>query len=84
MAQGVYGKDVHFEDGFKPQWDQLVSVYPELFSNGSTGRYLRWETADPERWVPDEFVIIQIDFTWKRKIARVSRSALAARNRRLL
>ena len=39
MAQGVYGKDVHFEDGFKPQWDQLVSVYPELFSNGSTGRY---------------------------------------------
>lgn len=61
MAQGVYGKDVHFEDGFKPQWDQLISVYPELGSNGSTGRYLRWETADPERWVPDGFVIIQID-----------------------
>src|SRR5580698_7072224 len=61
MAQGVYGKDVHFEDGFKPQWDQLISVYPELCSNGSTGRYLRWETADPERWVPDGFVIIQID-----------------------
>jgi uncharacterized protein len=61
MAQGVYGKDVHFEDGFKPQWDQLVSVYPELCCDGSTGRYLRWETADPERWVPDGFVIIQID-----------------------
>ncbi len=61
MAQGVYGKDVHFEDGFKSQWDQLVSVYPDLCRNGSTGRYLRWETADPERWVPDGFVIIQID-----------------------
>jgi uncharacterized protein len=61
MAQGVYGKDVHFEDGFKTQWDQLLSVYPDLCSNGSTGRYLRWETADPERWVPDGFVIIQID-----------------------
>ena len=61
MAQGVYGKDVHFEDGFKPQWDQLVSVYPDLCRGGSTGRYLRWETADPERWVPDGFVIIQID-----------------------
>ena len=61
MAQGVYGKDVHFEDGFKAQWDQLLSVYPDLDSNGSTGRYLRWETADPERWVPDGFVIIQID-----------------------
>jgi uncharacterized protein len=61
MAQGVYGKDVHFEDGFKPQWDQLVAVYPDLSRNGSTGRYLRWETADPERWVPDGFVIIQVD-----------------------
>lgn len=61
MAQGVYGKDVHFEDGFKPQWDQLVSVYPDLSRNGSTGRYLRWETADPERWVPDGFIIIQVD-----------------------
>lgn len=61
MAQGVYGKDLHFEDGFKAQWDQLISVYPDLCSNGSTGRYLRWETADPERWVPDGFVIIQVD-----------------------
>jgi predicted acyl esterase len=61
MAQGVYGKDVHFEDAFKMQWDQLIGTYPELCSNGSTGRYLRWETADPERWVPDGFVIIQVD-----------------------
>jgi len=61
MAQGVYGKDLHFEDGFKMQWDQLISVYPDLCSNGSTGKYLRWETADPERWVPDGFVIIQVD-----------------------
>jgi len=61
MAQGVYGKDLHFEDGFKTQWDQLISVYPDLCSNGSTGKYLRWETADPERWVPDGFVVIQID-----------------------
>jgi predicted acyl esterase len=61
MAQGVYGKDLHFEDGFKAQWDQLISVYPELCSNGSTGKYLRWEMADPERWVPDGFGIVQVD-----------------------
>ena len=61
MAQGVYGKDVHFEDAFKPQWDQLVAVYPDLARRGSSGRYLRWETADPERWVPDGFVVIQVD-----------------------
>src|SRR5687767_13984357 len=61
MAQGVYGKDVHFEDAFKPQWNQLIAAYPDLASNGSTGRYLRRETADPERWVPDGFVVIQVD-----------------------
>ena len=49
MAQGVYGKDLHFEDGFKMQWEQLLSAHPDLCRNGSTGRYLRWETADPER-----------------------------------
>ena len=61
MAQGVYGKDIHFADAFKPQWDKLLEVYPDLCRNGSTGQYLRWETVDPERWVPDGYVIIQVD-----------------------
>ena len=61
MAHGVYGKDIHFADAFTPQWDKLKAIYPDLDSNGSTGRYLRWETVDPERWVPDGYVIIQVD-----------------------
>jgi predicted acyl esterase len=61
MAQGVYGKDVHFADAFKPQWEKLLQIYPDLCRNGSTGRYLRWETIDPERWVPDGYVVIQVD-----------------------
>jgi putative CocE/NonD family hydrolase len=61
MAQGIYGKDVHFADAFKPQWDKLTSLYPGLCSDGSSGRYLRWETVDPERWVPDGYAVIQID-----------------------
>ncbi len=61
MAMGAYGKDVHFEDAFNPQWQVLKRIYPELDSKGSTGRYLRWEVVDPERWVPDGFVVIQID-----------------------
>jgi uncharacterized protein len=61
MAMGAYGKDVHFEDAFNPQWQVLKRIYPELDSNGSTGRYLRWEVVDPERWVPDGFVVIQVD-----------------------
>lgn len=61
MAQGVYGKDIHFEDGFKPQWDKLIAVYPGLIDEGSSGKYLRWETVDPERFVPDGFVVVQVD-----------------------
>ena len=61
MAQGVYGKDVHFADGWKPQWEKLMKLHPDLCSNGSTGKYMRWETVDPERWVPDGFVVIHVD-----------------------
>ncbi|MFT3819770.1 MAG: CocE/NonD family hydrolase [Rubrivivax sp.] len=61
MAMGAYGKDVHFEDAFNPQWQVLKRIYPGLDGEGSSGRYLRWEVVDPERWVPDGFVVIQID-----------------------
>lgn len=61
MAQGVYGKDVHFADAFTAQWDKLIEIYPDLCRNGSSGMYLRWETVDPERWVRDGYVVIQID-----------------------
>lgn len=61
MAMGVYGKDVHFEDAYTPQWQVLKEIYPGLDSDGSTGRFLRWEVVDPERWVPDGFVVIQVD-----------------------
>ena len=61
MAQGVYGKDAHFADAFSVQWGKLVAIYPELCDAGSSGHYLRWETVDPERWVPHGYVVIQID-----------------------
>lgn len=61
MAQGVYGKDTHFADAFSAQYEKLIKLYPGLCEDGSTGRYLRWETVDPERWVPDGFVVIQVD-----------------------
>jgi uncharacterized protein len=61
LAHGVYGKDVHFADAFAPQWENLLSLYPGLIGDGSTGKYLRWEIVDPERWVPDGYTIIQVD-----------------------
>lgn len=61
MSHGVYGKDVHFSHAFKPQWEKLTKTYPDLARNGSTGRFLRWEVPDPERWVPNGFVIVVAD-----------------------
>ncbi|MFT8244992.1 CocE/NonD family hydrolase [Roseomonas sp. BN140053] len=60
MTQGVYGKDVHFADGYAAQWEKLHKLHPDVFA-GSSGRYLRWELVDPERWVPDGFVVIAVD-----------------------
>ena len=48
-------------DAYHPQWQVLKQIYPGLDQDGSTGRYLRWEVVDPERWVPDGFVVIQVD-----------------------
>lgn len=61
MSFGVYGKDVHFEDAFTAQWRVLKNLYPGLDSDGSSGRWLRWEVPDPERWVPDGFVVVVVD-----------------------
>jgi putative CocE/NonD family hydrolase len=61
MSFGVYGKDIHFADGFSPQWQKLKAVYPQIDQDGSTGEYLRWEVPDPERWVPDGFILIVVD-----------------------
>jgi predicted acyl esterase len=61
MAMGIYGKDVHFEDGYRAPWDKLLTLNPDIARNGSSGRYLRWELIDPERWVPDGYVVIAVD-----------------------
>jgi putative CocE/NonD family hydrolase len=60
MAKGAYGKDVHFRDGYRPQWDRLKEIYPALDTEGTTGGFLRWETVDPERWVPEGYVVIMV------------------------
>jgi uncharacterized protein len=61
MAMGIYGKDVHFADGYKPQWERIQKLNPGLCRDGSSGAFLRWETIDPERWVPDGYVVITVD-----------------------
>jgi predicted acyl esterase len=61
MSLGIYGKDIHFADGYKPQWERLLKLNPSLCDDGSSGKHLRWEKIDPERWVPDGYVVVSVD-----------------------
>ena len=51
MAGGPYGKGVKYQEHYKPLWDSLLKMHPDLLS-GSQHRWLTWETVDPEIWVP--------------------------------
>lgn len=61
MTHGPYGKDAHFADAFTAQWNELKQIYPGIDAEGSTGKYLRWEVADPERWVPWGYALVVVD-----------------------
>jgi predicted acyl esterase len=61
MALGIYGKDAHFADAYKPLWDVLKRIYPGIDTGDTTGHWLRWENVDPERWVPHGYVVITVD-----------------------
>jgi predicted acyl esterase len=60
LTYGVYGKGLAFQEGYPAQWEKLVTDYPEVTA-GSTGRYMNWETADPERWVPHGYAVVRVD-----------------------
>src|SRR5215813_9103803 len=60
MTHGPYAKGLAFQDGFPGMWTALSTKYPEVLA-GSSNKYQNWETADPEKWVPDGYVCIRVD-----------------------
>ncbi|MDT0353790.1 CocE/NonD family hydrolase [Pseudonocardia charpentierae] len=60
MSYGCYAKGLSFQTAYKAQWDRMVQDFPEI-TEGTTNKYQCWEVADPERWVPDGYVVIRID-----------------------
>ncbi|MBI2799468.1 MAG: CocE/NonD family hydrolase [Gammaproteobacteria bacterium] len=60
MAGGPYGKGVKYQEHFKPLWDSLVAMHPNILS-GSKHRWLTWETVDPEIWVPWGYACVRFD-----------------------
>ena len=60
ITYGPYGKGLVFEDLYADQWNRMVETFPEVPA-GSTNKYQNWEVVDPEKWVPDDYVVIRVD-----------------------
>ena len=60
MTHGPYAKWLAFQDGFPRQWANLESEHPDAVA-GSSNVHQNWETVDPEKWVPDGYVVIRVD-----------------------
>jgi predicted acyl esterase len=60
MTYGPYAKWLHFDDLYRDQWQRMCKNHPDV-PTGSTNKYQNWEVVDPEKWVPDGYVVIRID-----------------------
>ncbi len=60
LSYGPYGKGLAFREGYVSAYERLVGDHPDVLAN-SSGKYLNWETVDPERWVPDGYAVLRID-----------------------
>ncbi|MFT4267419.1 MAG: CocE/NonD family hydrolase [Xenophilus sp.] len=60
MSHGPYGKGVAFQEAYRTAWENLLVEHPEAVK-GTSSRYANWETVDPEKWVPDGYVVIRVD-----------------------
>lgn len=60
LSHGPYGKGLAFQEGRAREWEELVSVRPEVLA-GSSNCYQCWEVADPERWVPSGYACVRVD-----------------------
>jgi uncharacterized protein len=60
LSYGPYAKWLLFKDGYSTAWDIMVSEHPDVPA-GSTNGYQSWEVVDPEKWVPDGYVIVRVD-----------------------
>ena len=60
LSYGPYAKGLSFQEGYMGNWARLTKAAPEVLQN-SSNKYQNWELADPEKWVPDGFVLVRVD-----------------------
>lgn len=60
LSYSSYAKGLAFQEGYPEQWENMVKNHPDI-PYGSTNKYQNWEVVDPEKWVPDGYVVIRVD-----------------------
>jgi len=60
LSYGPYGKGLLFSEGYPLHWEMLVKTFPEV-TEGVSGKYINWETVDPERFIPWGYACMRID-----------------------
>ena len=60
ITYGPYGKGLAFQEGYQPQWEKMAIDHPDALA-GTSNAYANWEVVDPEKWVPDGYVVIRVD-----------------------
>jgi predicted acyl esterase len=60
LTYGPYAKGLAFQEGYPDQWRIMTDQHPDVAA-GSTNIYQNWEVVDPEKWVPDGYVIVRVD-----------------------
>jgi predicted acyl esterase len=60
MTYGPYAKGISFQESRPFAWQRLIKEHPEV-AVGSTTKYQNWEVVDPEKWVPDGYVVVRVD-----------------------
>lgn len=60
LSYGPYGKGLHFIDGYKTAWEIMARNHPDTVA-GTSNAHANWEVVDPEKWVPDGYVVVRVD-----------------------
>ncbi len=60
LSYGPYAKGLSMQEAYKHAWVRIVKAYPAI-EQGSSNKYQNWELLDPERWVPDGYILVRVD-----------------------
>lgn len=60
ITYGPYSKGMHFSQSYGLFWKRIKEAYPEILE-GTSGKYMNWETVDPEKWVPEGYAVVKAD-----------------------